>query len=483
MLLFITLQLNLKDIDLLLLIESCAIIVYILERMYTINNKGDFVARYPFFRKLLLLTGNMFLAAFSMWLAVQVVNHRFSFVLNTDMYWRMLPLNVVVVCLSFGVYDLYSLAKKRYGEIFIGIALSVFYTFIAIMAASFLFREFSFSRSVLLITAVLELILMNAWQYTWWRLERYLDEPKNALLLGSNEECQRVLARLQAAPQMNYNVRKIMSQDVEKQEWLQSLPQVDLVIICQDISLKKKAAIVMQCQQMDKKVVLVPSVYELFCSGLEINKIDDMPFFRPQYLNPSLERRSLKRLFDIFFSLFALTLTFVPMALIAVLIKLDSKGPVFYRQIRTGRYGEEFAVFKFRSMRQDAEASSGPVMAGEDDPRITKIGHILRAMRLDELPQFINVLRGDMSIVGPRPERPFFVNQFQAEIPEYRFRHNVRPGITGMAQVYGKYNTTVYDKLVYDLMYVQKCDFFTDLVIIIQTVRVLFQKSSTEGVK
>ena len=113
MLLFIVLQLNLKDIDLLLLIESCAIIVYILERMYTINNKGDFVARYPFFRKLLLLTGSMFLAAFSMWLAVQVVNHRFSFVLNTDMYWRMLPLNVVVVCLSFGVYDLYQPETKE----------------------------------------------------------------------------------------------------------------------------------------------------------------------------------------------------------------------------------------------------------------------------------------------------------------------------------------------------------------------------------
>ena len=441
------------------------------------------MARYPFLRKLLLLAGNMFLAAFSMWLAVQVVNHHFSFILNTDMYWRMLPLNVVVLCVSFGVYDLYTLAKKRYGEIFIGVALSVFYTFMAITAASFLFREFSFSRSVLLLTAVFELILMNCWQYGWWRIERYLDEPKNALLLGSDEECQRVLARLQHEPQMNYNVQKIMSQAAEKEAWLETLPQVDLVIICQDVSLKKKAAIVMQCQKMAKKVVLVPSVYELFCSGLEINKIDDMPFFRPQYLNPSLERRCLKRLFDIFFSLFALACTAIPMVFIAVLIKLDSRGPVFYRQIRTGRYGQEFAVFKFRSMRQDAEAHSGPVMAGEDDPRITRAGRVLRAMRLDELPQFINVLRGDMSIVGPRPERPFFVKQFQQEIPEYAFRHNVRPGITGMAQVYGKYNTTVYDKLVYDLMYVQKCDLFTDLVIIIQTVRVLFQKSSTEGVK
>ena len=121
-------------------------------------------------------------------------------------------------------------------------------------------------------------------------------------------------------------------------------------------------------------------------------------------------------------------------------------------------------------------------MAGENDPRITKVGRFLRAVRLDELPQFINVLKGEMSVVGPRPERPFFVKRFQKETPEYAYRHNVKPGITGLAQVYGKYNTTAYDKLVYDLMYVQHCDLFTDLVIIIQTVRVLFQKGSTEGV-
>ena len=227
---------------------------------------------------------------------------------------------------------------------------------------------------------------------------------------------------------------------------------------------------------------MVPSVYEMYCSGLEIRKIDDIPFFRPQYLNPSLERRSIKRLMDVVLSTAILLLAAIPMAVIGVVIKLDSKGPVFYTQERVGRYGKTFDVYKFRSMRQDAEALSGPVLAGEDDPRITRAGRVLRAMRLDELPQLINVLKGDMSRVGPRPERPFFVEQFQADIPEYEYRHNVRPGITGMAQVKGKYNTTVYDKLVYDLMYVQKCDIFTDLVILVQTVRVLFIKSSTEGV-
>ena len=236
-------------------------------------------------------------------------------------------------------------------------------------------------------------------------------------------------------------------------------------------------------QQMDKQVLLMPSIYELFCSGLEIDKIDDMPFFRPQYLKLSLEQRSLKRILDILLSVSALLFLAPLFALTAIMIKIDNKGPVFYKQIRMGRYEKEFTVYKFRSMRHNAEKESGPVMAGEGDSRITAVGKFLRRTRIDEIPQFINVLLGDMSIVGPRPERPFFVRQFKKEIPEYIYRHNVKPGITGMAQVYGKYNTSAYDKLIYDLMYIQKCGVFLDFVIIIQTIRVLFMKSSTEGIK
>ena len=169
------------------------------------------------------------------------------------------------------------------------------------------------------------------------------------------------------------------------------------------------------------------------------------------------------------------------MLLTAIAIKIGDPGPVFYSQIRTGRYNQPFKVYKFRTMKVDAEKYSGPMLATENDPRITKLGRFLRAVRLDELPQIWNVLIGDMSIVGPRPERPFFVEKYVKEMPEYAYRHNVKPGITGMAQVYGKYNTTAFDKLVYDLMYIQKCSLITDLTIIIQTVRVLFSKSATEG--
>ena len=195
------------------------------------------------------------------------------------------------------------------------------------------------------------------------------------------------------------------------------------------------------------------------------------------------EQRVLKRILDIAVAVTALIILSPVMLITAVMIKLDSKGPVLYSQERVGLYGKTFFVHKFRSMKQDAEAKCGPVLAAEGDPRITKFGRFMRATRLDELPQLFNVLKGEMSIVGPRPERPFFVKQFIAQKPEYDYRHNVKPGITGLAQIAGKYNTSAYDKLIYDLLYIQDVSVKTDLMIMLQTFKVLLTKSSTEGVK
>ena len=195
------------------------------------------------------------------------------------------------------------------------------------------------------------------------------------------------------------------------------------------------------------------------------------------------EQRVLKRTLDIAVAVTALIILSPVMLITAVMIKLDSKGPVLYSQERVGLYGKTFFVHKFRSMKQDAEAKCGPVLAAEGDPRITKFGRFMRATRLDELPQLFNVLKGEMSIVGPRPERPFFVKQFIAQKPEYDYRHNVKPGITGLAQIAGKYNTSAYDKLIYDLLYIQDVSVKTDLMIMLQTFKVLLTKSSTEGVK
>ena len=252
-------------------------------------------------------------------------------------------------------------------------------------------------------------------------------------------------------------------------------------MVCAGMSHQEKTDIVNYCYGHGKEIMLIPKSFELFCSGAKLDKIDDIPVFRFQSLHPSLEVRIMKRTLDVLVALMGFVCALPLMAATAIAIKIGDPGPVLYSQVRTGRDGREFRIYKFRTMRVDAEKYSGPMLAQEHDPRITRLGRFLRAVRLDELPQIWNVLNGDMSIVGPRPERPFFVEQFVQEMPEYAYRHNVKPGITGLAQVYGKYNTTPFDKLVYDLMYIQNCSLRTDLTIIIQTVMVLFTKSATEG--
>jgi sugar transferase (PEP-CTERM system associated) len=184
----------------------------------------------------------------------------------------------------------------------------------------------------------------------------------------------------------------------------------------------------------------------------------------------------LKRVGDLFFGILGLVLSLPIMAVVALAVRLDSKGPVIYRQTRVGRMGKDFEVLKFRSMRVDAEKANGAQWATEDDPRVTRVGGFIRKYRLDELPQFVNVIRGDMSFVGPRPERPCFVEELRRTIPYYDERHSVRPGLTGWAQVQYVYGASVEDafnKLEYDLFYLKNLSLAFDLVIIVETARLV----------
>ena len=193
------------------------------------------------------------------------------------------------------------------------------------------------------------------------------------------------------------------------------------------------------------------------------------------------EYRTVKRTLDIVFSGIALILFSPIMLVTAVAVKMDG-GPIFYKQVRLTRNGKQFKILKFRSMCVDAEKKTGAVLSGgKDDPRITKVGRIIRACRVDEMPQLINIFKGEMSIVGPRPERPEIAAIIEKELPEFRLRLQAKAGLTGYAQVYGKYNTTPYDKLLMDLMYISSATLFMDLRIAIETLRILFDKRSTEG--
>ena len=182
-------------------------------------------------------------------------------------------------------------------------------------------------------------------------------------------------------------------------------------------------------------------------------------------------------------SLIGLVVVSPIMLITAILVKATSPGPVFYKQVRVTKDNREFEILKFRSMSATAEKASGPVLATTNDARVTSVGKYLRSMRIDELPQLINVLRGDMALVGPRPERPFFVKQFTEQNPHYPMRHNVRAGVTGYAQVYGKYASDFESKLNFDLLYIQRYSPMLDVKIMLQTVKILFDKVSSQGLE
>lgn len=195
----------------------------------------------------------------------------------------------------------------------------------------------------------------------------------------------------------------------------------------------------------------------------------------PAQISGNAFYRGVKRFGDILFSLLGCILLAIPMLLIALLVKLDSPGPVIYAQERLGLNGKPFMIYKFRSMHQEAEAD-GPRWASPDDDRCTRLGRILRRSRLDELPQLYNILRGDMSIVGPRPERPCFYYEFESYIPGFKNRMAVMPGLTGLAQVNGGYSLLPEEKIVYDMEYIRKRSLRMDLMCMVKTVTVIFSK-------
>jgi sugar transferase (PEP-CTERM system associated) len=232
----------------------------------------------------------------------------------------------------------------------------------------------------------------------------------------------------------------------------------------------------LDCKLAGIKVYDLNSHFEKTLGQIRIDYLSASWLIFGDGFNQGAIRTAVKRIFDILSAMLLIVLSAPIMLVTAVLIKLESKGPMLYRQERVGQLGKTFFVTKFRSMRTDAEKDGKPRWASTNDDRVTRVGHVIRRLRIDELPQLFNVLKGEMSLVGPRPERPFFVEQLTQEIPFYAVRHSVKPGVTGWAQVRYHYGSTVEDsqeKLQYDLYYVKNHTLFLDLVVLIETVGVV----------
>lgn len=252
-------------------------------------------------------------------------------------------------------------------------------------------------------------------------------------------------------------------------------------VLINDMSARNRNKILKTCFRLDKRVYVVPKISDVIMKNSEALNLFDTPMYLCRNREITWWQRIIKRGLDLLFSLLALILLSPILLITALAIKLEDKGPVIYKQERVTRNGRKFMMLKFRSMIVDAEADGKPHPAGENDPRITKVGNFIRACRIDELPQLINILKGDMSIVGPRPERVEHVEKYSKLIPEFDFRLKMKGGLTGYAQVYGKYNTSPLDKLKLDLNYITNYSLLTDVQIIFETLKILFLKESTEG--
>ncbi len=252
------------------------------------------------------------------------------------------------------------------------------------------------------------------------------------------------------------------------------------VILC-DVPAELRNRLIKYCYGASIRVYVCPNISDIILRNSEDLHLFDTPILLARNSGLSIEQKIIKRCMDILISGLGLLIASPFMLVTALAIKLYDGGPVFYRQARATNGGKVFYITKFRSMIVDAEKDGRVIPATERDPRITPVGRVIRAIRMDELPQLFDILRGDMSVVGPRPERLEHVEKYTAEIPEFAFRLKVKGGLTGFAQIYGKYNTSAYDKLKMDMMYIENYSILLDIKLILMTVKILFMKESTEG--
>ena len=365
-------------------------------------------------------------------------------------------------------------------DLFIGQVISVlvvnFFTFLILC----LIGNAVLSPMPIVWLTLIEIIIAAAAILSYTTLYHKLYAPHDMLLIYGNKRGVGLKIKMDSRKD-KYNIQKLICVDEGYEAIIAEIPKHDAVIL-NDVPAQMRNDILKFCYRHRVRTYVAPKLTDIMVRGAKNITLFDTPLLLVKGTGLTPAQRVAKRTMDIILSAIATAVFAIPMVLVAIAIKLEDGGPVFFKQKRMTRGGREFEILKFRSMIVDAEKYAGAVLATDDDPRITKVGKFIRATRLDEIPQVINILKGDMSIVGPRPERKVLADEICKEIPEFAYRLKVRGGLTGYAQLYGKYNTSAYDKLRLDLMYIKNYSLMQDIKLIILTLRIIFSKESTEGV-
>ena len=343
-----------------------------------------------------------------------------------------------------------------------------------------LFDKKMHNPTALIVMTFVDLILVMVWAGAFKKLYVFLFPKKRLLLVYGKKPMFHLMNRI-GTREDKYEIALTVPINCGIEKIVKQAEDYDGVIIG-DIAARARNQLLKLCYEKNIRSYTVPKISDILLrSSVELNIFDS-----PLYLSRNIDglawdQKVVKRIEDVVIAFILLVLTSPFFLFIAIAIKCTDRGPVFYMQNRLTIGGKVFQIYKFRTMIVDAEKKSGPVKAGERDPRILPVGRFLRATRLDELPQLINILKGDMSLVGPRPERPELAKTITKHIPEFSYRLKVKAGLTGYAQIHGRYCTTSYDKLKLDLTYIRKYSILLDLKLILMTPKVLFMKESTDG--
>ena len=333
----------------------------------------------------------------------------------------------------------------------------------------------------ILVMTLVQIGIAGIWTFVSHRVYAQLFPPRNLLLISGDRPIDDILSKFNSRKD-KYNIVRCVNEDMGQQALEKEILERYDGVVLWDINTGLRNKLMKFCYSKNIRIYMMPKIPDIMIQGSAQLHLFDTPIFFTREYSITVEQRCIKRIIDIVCSIILIIITSPFMLITAIAIKCYDGGPVLYKQVRCTRNMKEFKILKFRSMKTDAEKDGIARLASKNDDRITPVGRFIRKVRIDELPQLFNILIGDMSFIGPRPERPEIIKQYQEDMPEFTFRTKVKAGLAGYAQVYGKYNTTPYDKLKLDLFYIENYSVWLDLRLMLLTLKILFQPDSTEGV-
>lgn len=393
--------------------------------------------------------------------------------------WVLIGIYCVLVWLFFKAYNGFKFGYLKKTDMLYSQLISIVCVdFVSYFMISLIGRDFMHIMPMFVLLLA-DLVIILLWTLITGKIYFLIYPPRRLIILYGSHQAASLVLKMSSRVD-KYMICESVSINEPKEKIKELILKYEGVIIC-DIPAEERNFYVKFCFENSIRSYIAPKISDIIIRGADDIRLFDTPLLLCRNYGLDFEQRILKRTFDIVFSLIALVLLSPFMLITALAVKLYDGGDIFYKQKRLTIDGKEFYIYKFRSMIADAEKPGTPQLASEHDPRITPVGRFLRKVRLDELPQLLNILKGEMSVVGPRPERPELTELYKKEMPEFEFRLKVKAGLTGYAQVTGVYDTSPYDKLKMDLMYIENYSFRMDLQIILMTIKtMLFPPETNE---